>query len=453
MTTAPHRPADAAPRPRPATVPDTARIAAGVLAPLIAQGVLVRRPTAVALAERLGADRRAVRLLQRVRDRYGARVLPLRIPGRSLALVLTADDARRVLADTPDPFATDNREKTGALAHFQPDGVLISHGPQRIERRAFNEAALETDRPLHDLAGDFTTAVRAEAVPLAADAAATGHLTWDAFLPAWWRAVRRAFLGAGARDDDHLTDLLTRLRADGNWSYLHPRRATVRRAFTRRLADHLDRAEPGSLAAHAAALPTTPDTRPADQFAHWLFASEPAGMAAYRALALLAAHPEQAERARAEIAGADSAAPHTYPFLRATVLESVRLWPTTPVILRDTTAPTTWDGTELPAGTALAVLPSFLQRDDTVLPYADRFAPGVWLDGSGDASPSLLPFSAGPARCPGRDVVLQLTTALLAALLADADVGIVPPSPLRPDRPLPNTLDHFHLRFAVVPRA
>jgi hypothetical protein len=42
-----------------------------VLAPLIARGVIVRRPRVVALEERLDADRREVRRLRRVRDRYG----------------------------------------------------------------------------------------------------------------------------------------------------------------------------------------------------------------------------------------------------------------------------------------------------------------------------------------------------------------------------------------------
>ena len=41
------------------------------------------------------------------------------------------------------------------------------------------------------------------------------------------------------------------------------------------------------------------------------------------------------------------------PFLRSAVLESLRLWPTTPLLLRDTTAETTWENGTLPKGTGV----------------------------------------------------------------------------------------------------
>ena len=63
-------------------------------------------------------------------------------------------------------------------------------------------------------------------------------------------------------------------------------------------------------------------------------------MAAFRAHALIAAD---------EIDTTDANA------LRATVLESVRLWPTTPAILRDTTTDTEWSNGTLKAGTGVVV--------------------------------------------------------------------------------------------------
>src|SRR4051794_27545046 len=80
---------------------DTLRWCSQVLAPLVARGMLLRRPGVVAVAERLDADRRAVRLMQRLRERYGAGPLQLRVPGRSIALVLSPDDVRRVLTESP----------------------------------------------------------------------------------------------------------------------------------------------------------------------------------------------------------------------------------------------------------------------------------------------------------------------------------------------------------------
>jgi hypothetical protein len=70
---------------------DTTRVITTVVLPLAARGMLLRRPPVVALAERLDLDRRAVRLLQRLRARYGPGLLRLRVPGRSVALVLSPE--------------------------------------------------------------------------------------------------------------------------------------------------------------------------------------------------------------------------------------------------------------------------------------------------------------------------------------------------------------------------
>jgi hypothetical protein len=80
--------------------------------------------------------------MQLVRDRYGPGPVLLAIPGRNVALVLSGDHVTRVLEGSPEPFAVASREKRAALSHFQPQGVLVSHGAERIDRRRFNEAVL-----------------------------------------------------------------------------------------------------------------------------------------------------------------------------------------------------------------------------------------------------------------------------------------------------------------------
>ena len=447
---------------------DTLRTVLVVLAPMVARGVIQRRPRVVALSDRMDADRRAVALLGRLRDRYGAGLLRLRLPGRSFVLVLSPDDVRRVLDGTPEPFATANREKRGALSHFQPDGVLISHGAERTERRRFTETVLDTGRPVHGLAGRMVAVVREETGRMLAPvsgtmshsretAAATAVLSWDGFAAPWWRLVRRVALGDHAADDHELVEVLTALRRDANWAYMRPKRRGRREELMRRLRAHLDCAseEPGSLAALAATM-AAPTTAPESQLAHWLFAFDAAGMATWRALALLASHPAAAGLARDELAGRDLGQPHELPYLRACVLESVRLWPTTLVVLRDSTEPTRWDGGVLPAGTAFAVVSAFCNRGPELLADADRFAPrlwtdGLWTDGAPPAA-ALVPFSAGPAVCPGRDLVLFLASTLLATLLDGRDFRLLPPARLDPDRPLPATLDPFRLRFGVTLR-
>ncbi|NKY16665.1 cytochrome P450 [Streptomyces somaliensis DSM 40738] len=431
---------------------DAARTAAVVVAPTLAAGVIVRRRGGTALAERYAADRRAIGLLTELRRRYGNGPLRADVAGRHFALVLRAADAQRVLEGTPDPYSPATREKRAALEQFQPHGVLISRGAERAGRRALNESVLETGNQLHSLAPRLVRVVREEAgLLLRSVVSDSGDLVWDDFAAAWDRTVRRVVLGDGARGDTALTAVLGRLRAAANWSVAAPRRTGLRERFEERLRAHVERAEAGSLAAVLAAAPAEPGLDPAGQVPHWLFAFDAAGIAAFRTLALLSTHPVQEGRVRAEAAAADPTEPHLMPYTRACVLESVRLWPTTPFILREAVRETDWGGGTLPAGTEFLIYAPLFHRD-AALPHADRFAPGPWLDGTARETAGLFPFSAGPGACPGEDLVLFLTSTLLAALVERHAHLPDRPGRLRPDRPLPRTLDHFGLRFTVLPR-
>jgi cytochrome P450 len=425
---------------------DTLRVVAGVFAPNIAKGPIIRRPSMVALAERLDLDRRSVRLLQRMRARYGAGPLMLRLPGREQAVLLDPEHVRRVLEETPEPFSAASSEKRAALAHFQPEGVLISQGPARAERRRVNEEALDANRPRHRLAPAFARVARGQADALMREAEATGDFGWRGFHDAWFVGVRRAVLGEGARDDHELTKLLDHLRRDANWAFLRPRRARLRRRFQSRLDAHLARAEPDSIAGLLAGMRAGPDAAIAGQVPQWLFAFDAAGIATLRALALIAAHPDALSRARGEAEGETTGDGAALPFLRACLLESVRLWPTTPMILRQTTRAVGWDGGEMPWGASVLILVPFFTRDGERLPFADRFTPDLWIGDGGAERWMPSPFSAGPAACPGRNPVLLLASHMLAALVRG---GWTRPAgrTLDPAAPLPATLDHLRLRF------
>jgi cytochrome P450 len=433
-----------------ATLRDTLGIVTDVVVPTIAKGVIIRRPRMVALAERFDLDRRAVRRMQRLREVYGAGPLLLRLPVRRQALLLSPGHVRRVLDGTPTPFGADTSEKRAALAHFEPGGVLISSGSARVDRRRFNEAVLDTPYPVHRLGAHFITVVDEEARDLLLLAHRQGELDWDLFVAAWFRVVRRVVLGDSARDDHVLTDLLARLRADANWAFLRPRRAGLRRRFDARLRHHLERAEPGSLVGMAAATPATTTSAPAQQVPQWLFAFDAAGMATFRALALLAAHPDHAAHARDEIASRSGSARTVLPYLRACILESVRLWPTTPAVLRQSIAETTWETGLMPPRTDILIFAPFFHRDARHLPEADRFAPELWSRHRAAEDWPLIPFSEGPAVCPGQNLVLLLSSAMLAALLDDGLPRLRPGTPFDDRRALPGTLNPFTLRFTLA---
>lgn len=188
------------------------------------------------------------------------------------------------------------------------------------------------------------------------------------------------------------------------------------------------------------------------QVPQWLFAFDLAGIASLRTLALLASHTDQAAHVRDELAGRDLTRPQDLPYLRACVLESLRLWPTTPGVLRDTTAATTWETGTLPGGSAVVIYAPLFHRDQRALSYADRFAPDIWLQERDLRDWPLIPFSAGPALCPGRNLVLFTTSTMLAALLERHDLTLDPPNRLDSHRPPPGTFSTYRLRFTVRTR-
>jgi cytochrome P450 len=123
------------------------------------------------------------------------------------------------------------------------------------------------------------------------------------------------------------------------------------------------------------------------------------------------------------------------------ILESARLWPTTPVILRESTEPTRWHGTWLPKNTEFVVFTPFFHRDPDRLPYADRYAPEIW---DRPLDPAIVPFSGGPGVCPGRDLVLATGSAMIDALSEHLTFPAL-------SEPLPRTLNHFGLRMPAKP--
>jgi cytochrome P450 len=415
----------------------------------IAAGVLARRRPVVRLLEQMQADTRAVKRMQQLRREFGSGPVELVVPGRRMVVVLDPEDVGRVLAEAPTPFHPASLEKRKALQWFQPHGVLISSGRIRDRRRVLNEAVLDTGSALHRLADSFTAVIADEARGVVSDATASGHLDSAQFMTAWWRVVRRLALGDRARDDEQITDELLRLRKAGNWSFLSLPHYRRRAKFLERLYAYAEAPDPGSLVSVLSDTPTSGAVDPVGQMPQWLFAFDAAGMALLRALALLATHPAQWSRALDDASDPDS--PRLRPYLRGCVLESVRLWPTTPTILRDTTEDTQWRGETIAKGAGLMIVVPAFHRDDQLLPFAHSFEPDIWVDGRAQEYPQLVPFSAGPAECPGRNLVLFATSTMLANLLGALDFRLVSTPALSPNEPLPMTLNQLTLDFAVQP--
>jgi cytochrome P450 len=417
--------------------------------PEVARGVVIRRPSMMRRLARLDTQAAAQRFCMRLRVRYGGRSIYVRGRRKKTVLVLSQGDVERVLTGSDSVFSLRTDDKWRAFSPVQPDSLLLSQGKAREDQRRFTHAVLQPGEAPHDLARRIDQVMAEELDAILGRHPAVVH--WGRLRDGCYRAILRLVLGDAARDDAQILAALNALRGEGNWLGLRPWRRkrvrTLRQAMMAGIGQHVAAAADGSLAGLFATAPQTPLTRPAVQVPHWLMALEGLGTTVIGpTLALLAGHPEHDERARAEARAAGDRA-----YLRACLHESLRLWPLVPTLLRVVTTPTGWHGTTLAAGTGITI-PVAVHNRNPQIDYADAFTPQAWLDGRATADWWIVPFSAGPGRCPGADLGSQVGASMLATLLRQYDFHPAGPK-LGPDRPLPKTLDPFSLRLNAQPVA
>jgi len=161
---------------------------------------------------------------------------------------------------------------------------------------------------------------------------------------------------------------------------------------------------------------------------------------------LIASLPELQERVNKE--AADTASDRR--LARAVFLDTVRLWPTTPAVLRELTADHQLDGHAVAKGTGVIIFAPFFHRDNERLPYANQLNADLWLNKDAAPAAGLVPFSAGPVICPGHDLVPMPASLAMGALLSKVSINVIKPA-INPTA-LPGSLDHFEIKLRLTKR-
>ncbi len=436
------RPGAGSPRrvssPSDASLLENARFNALVIVPNAVQGVFRRRRAAVAVATAANVDGQAVGLLAGMRRGHHGGPVWVRVVRDRALLLLSPADVHRALEGSPDSV----RRRPEAEA--RRDGRLPARCADDLAGRELAQSAhvqrggarhrWAARRPGRPLRRGSPPRRRRRSPPRRADDG--GGLGWEAWNEGFRRMTRRVVLGDGAADDAEVSETLAEMMGEANGMPgkhlgalpgLHrpagrvrgrrrggqPGRPVRRRA--RRRGDQAGGADP-PLA-----------VRGGDTLA----------INGFRALALLASHARQRERALADDG-----------YLEGCLEEAMRLWPTTTMLSRETLAETEWGGVAVPAGAQVLIPNLFLHRDRERHDYADRFAPERWVDGTAAGDWSFNHFSRGPQGCPGAAIALAIGKSALATVLRDREVELVSP-PLDPGRPLPHMLDFFGVRVRL----
>ena len=411
-----------------ASLVQNVRFNATVVVPNALQGIFRRRRQAVRAATAANVDGHAVGLLAGMSRSYDGGPVWVKVARDDALLLLDPADVGRALEQSPDPFAADPDAKRKGMVAFQPDALTISRGADWQSRRRFTEAVLGA-APLDRVAEVTREEIRdLIAGPVRADG---GELRWEPWNRALQRITRRVVLGDSAAGDWALTETLERMMGAANGMPGEPEDEVEE--FERRVRAYAERAEEGSLAAAFSGAPQDERTKPYGQTTHWMFAlGDTLAINALRALAVLATHTDDAERALADETGG---------YLDACLHEAMRLWPTTTMLSRVSLEPTEWHGEELPEGTQLVISNTYCHRDRERFDWADEFSPRQWTEGGAGDYAGFNHFSRGPQGCPGTALSLLVGRTAIRTVLGR---GIEPGSPrLDPSKPLPHMVDFF----------
>ncbi|KAA0024715.1 cytochrome P450 [Antrihabitans cavernicola] len=419
-----------------ATIGENALFNSLVVVPNVVQGLFRRRSTPVAAATLADVDGKAISFLGSVDRRYQSRPVWVRMGLDEALLVLNPDDVARVLDASPGQIAADPDAKRKGMVHFQPDAVTISRGEEWSSRRRFTESVLGKVGPPGGLTERVEQITREEIEPVGAE---TGEISWQPWNKAIQRITRRVILGDAAAGDWALTDTLERMMSGANSMPGKP--SGDLGAFTDRIAAYIRRAEKGSIAGFFADAPVDSLTAPVGQVTHWMFAmGDTLAINTLRGLVLLANHQEKREHAIAD--GTDE-------YLQACLQEAMRLWPTTPMLSRETITEIDWGGgLTIPAGTQVVVVNTYGHRNKERLDFADRFAPEEWVDGDAGSYPGFNAFSRGPQGCPGSNLALLIGRVAMRVALEGRTIEAKQPI-LRDPASLPHMMDYFTAKIVV----
>jgi cytochrome P450 len=157
-------------------------------------------------------------------------------------------------------------------------------------------------------------------------------------------------------------------------------------------------------------------------------------------LYLLDRHPEVAARLTEEVDAAlggrlpTAADLEKLPLCQQVIEEALRLYPPVWQITRRALGPDTMDGYDVTPGALIAISPYLLHRNPRYWDEPDAFRPERFAAGSaGRPSHLYLPFGGGPRICIGQHFALVEATLVLATLLREIRLEVVPGFVVEPE--------------------
>ena len=186
---------------------------------------------------------------------------------------------------------------------------------------------------------------------------------------------------------------------------------------------------------------------------HWMFAiQDTLASNTVRALALILSYPHAERQVRDEIAEGGASVGRGLEklrYLESCIQEAMRLWPSTPSLVRETVVADAMGGAIVPPKTQVLIPNGFNHRDRAADPQAERFTPERWLQAESEDY-RFNHFSHGAQVCAGKGLALLIAKAVIAELLRGHRYSLRKPT-LDTDSGLPHMYNHFGVAFTVTP--
>lgn len=417
----------------------------GHIVPYYLRGIFTKNKFWTSFWNRVHRDPLAVNFVRGLRRKYKSDYFYISLMRNKSLVVLDPAGIQEVLDHSPTPYAADPKLKRDGMSHFQPNALTISRDPEWKERRRFTEAVLASSERIHPQAAEFLNAIDQAVERLIANAGQ--YLVWDDFDHLFKRITLEIIFGHEARDDAATTDRLTSMMRESNRVFALGKSKEFD-AFYNRIRHYLESAEQGSLAAMCKHAPASAETKVENQVPHWMFAMmETLATNTMRTLALIVSYPKVEERVRQEIQKNGAQTPagiDGLSYLEGCVQEGMRLWPTTPMLTRQTVQESVLAGNKIPSGTQIVILNGFNHRDWETDPDIGNFRPEFWLDQPVDYRFNHL--SNGTQVCAGKNLALFTAKAVIASFLGRGRYRLHKPR-LNSGQPLPFQYDDFATRF------
>lgn len=142
-----------------------------------------------------------------------------------------------------------------------------------------------------------------------------------------------------------------------------------------------------------------------------------------------------------------------WPALRRALLESLRLYPPAPYVLRVAIRPDRIDDVDIPAGANVMICPWIIHRHRRFWDAPEAFLPSRFTGREDQPGENWLPFGAGPRICLGAAFATAEAMTILAIMLARYEVSLDDPRSVLPTVAAISTTPSIEPLFRLTPRS